>query len=168
MSYPTHLISVNSRFYYKIKVPADLSHLFPSKFIKKSLKTNHLRAAKTMLWHCEFKTHNAFALLRTGTLAPEHVQQVVQSLLPVQKEARTKADNRLSAVIKTYTAEKEAGWTDKTKLEVEGVFKLLVDILGDVDVATITRPMLIDLRSSLLKVPPHFYKRNPGRSVTRA
>ncbi|GFO55568.1 hypothetical protein GMSM_25750 [Geomonas sp. Red276] len=68
-------------------------------------------------------------------------------------------------MIKIYTAEKEAGWTEKTKLEVEGVFKLLVDILGNVDVATITRPMLIDLRSSLLKVPPHFYKRNPGRSV---
>jgi len=49
LSYPTHLIRVNSRFYYKIKVPADLSHLFPSRFIKKSLFTDQLHAAKTML-----------------------------------------------------------------------------------------------------------------------
>ncbi|UFS69473.1 site-specific integrase [Geomonas sp. RF6] len=71
-------------------------------------------------------------------------------------------------VIKTYTAEKESGWTDKTKIEVEGVFKLLVDILGDIEITTITRPMLVELRSSLLRVPPHFYKRNPGKSVKQA
>lgn len=81
MSYPTHLIKVNSRFYYKIKVPADLSHLFPLRFIKKSLQTSQLHAAKTMLRYCEFKTRNAFALLRTGTLSPDHVQQVVSSLM---------------------------------------------------------------------------------------
>ena len=74
MSYPTHLIKVNSRFYYKIKVPADLLHLFPSQFIKKSLHTGDLSAAKTMLRCHEFKTHNAFALLRTGTLAPERIR----------------------------------------------------------------------------------------------
>ncbi|WP_224982706.1 site-specific integrase [Geomonas agri] len=165
MSYPTHLIRVSRRFYYKIKVPADLSHLFPGKFIKKSLQTSELNAAKTLLRYHEFKTHNAFALLRTGTLAPDHTQQVVHSLLPVQKEPKVKAGNRLSEVIKAYTAEKKAGWTEKTTLEVEGVFRLLVDILGNVDVSTITRPMLIDLRSSLLKVPPYFYHKYRGKSV---
>ncbi|TSK08811.1 MAG: site-specific integrase [Geobacter sp.] len=165
MSYPTHLIRVGSRFYYKIKVPADLSHLFPTQFIKKSLQTSELHAAKTMLRYHEFKTHNAFALLRTGTLAPDHVQQVVHSLLPVQKKRRVKAGNRLSDVIKTYTAEKKAGWTEKTTLEVEGVFRLLVDIMGNVDVSIITRPMLIDLRSSLLRVPPYFYHKYRGQSV---
>ena len=77
MSYPTHLIKVNSRFYYKIKVPTDLSHLFPYRFIKKSLHTSKLHAVKTMLMYCEYKTHNAFALLRTGTLSQDHVQQIV-------------------------------------------------------------------------------------------
>lgn len=165
LSYPTHLIKVNSRFYYKIKVPADLSHLFPCKFIKKSLHTDQLRSAKTMLMYSEFKTHNAFALLRTGTLAPEYVQQVVYSLLPSQKPDDKKDINLLSGVITTYTAEKKAGWTDKTKMEVAGVFRLLVDILGDIDVSTITRPILIQLRSSLLRVPPNYYKKNPGKSV---
>jgi len=74
----------------------------------------------------------------------------------------------LSHLVKSYTAEKHAGWTDKTKIEVAGVFKLLLDILGDVDVTTLTRPMLIELRSSLLKVPPNFYVKNPGCSVKDA
>jgi hypothetical protein len=68
-------------------------------------------------------------------------------------------------MIAVYTAEKQSGWSDKTKLEVAGAFKLLVDIFGDVDVTTITRPDLIELRSSLLKVPPGFYVKNPGKSV---
>jgi integrase len=168
LSYPTHLIRVNSRYYYKIKVPADLSHLFPCRFIKKSLFTNQLHAAKTMLMSYEYHTHNAFALLRTGTLAPEHIQQVVNSLLPVPKDLDhakrpEKKSYRIKKVIEIYTAEKQAGWTDKTKMEVAGVFKMVVDILGDVDVSTITRPILIELRSSLLKVPPNFYvKKNHG------
>lgn len=165
MSYPSHLIKVNSRYYYKIKVPADLSHLFPNQFIKKSLCTGDLSAAKTMLRCHEFKTHNAFALLRTGTLPPEHRQQVINSLLPVPKTCKDIKQYRLSRVISIYTEDKQSGWSDKTKLEVAGAFKLLVDILSDVDVTTITRPLLIELRSSLLKVPPSFYVKNPGKSV---
>jgi integrase len=168
LSYPTHLIQVGSRFYYKIKVPADLSHLFPCRFIKKSLQTNQLHAAKTMLRYHEYTTHNAFALLRTGTLTPDYAQKIVHSLLPAVREQKAKVCNRLVDVIKTYTDEKQTGWTDKTKIEVEGVFKLLVDLLGDVEVITITRPMLVQLRSDLLRVPPHFYKRNPGKSVKQA
>lgn len=168
MSYPTHLIRVNCRFYYKIKVPVDLAHLFPCRFIKKSLQTSQLHAAKTMLRYHEFKTHNAFALLRTGTLSPEHVHQVVNSLLPRPLAPEKNCKSIISDVIKSYTAEKQGGWSDKTKMEVAGVFKLLVDILGDVDVTTITRPMLIELRTSLLKVPPNFYVKNPGRSVREA
>jgi hypothetical protein len=133
VSYPTHLIKVSSRYYYKIKVPSDLTHLFPCRFIKKSLHTGDLHAAKTMLRYCEFNTHNAFALLRTGTLAPDYVQQVVNSLLPVRKEREGKDKLRLVNVIKTYMAEKQAGWTDKTKIEAAGVFKMVLDILGDID-----------------------------------
>jgi hypothetical protein len=113
----------------------------------------------------EYKTHNAFPLLRTGTLALEYVQQIVASLLPSTKAYVKREKALLTHVIKTYTAEKQSVWTDKTKLEVGGVFKLLVDILGDVDVTTITRPMLIELRSALLRVPPNFYKKNQGKSV---
>jgi hypothetical protein len=98
LSYPTHLIRVNSRYYYKIKVPTDLSHLFPCKFIKKSLHTSELHTAKTMLMCYEYKTHNAFALLRTGMLAPEYIQQIVHGLLPSHKAIDKKEINLLSGV----------------------------------------------------------------------
>jgi integrase len=116
----------------------------------------------------EYRTHNAFALLRTGTLSPDHIQQVVNSLLPVPKVAEDKGKKFISGIITTYTAEKQSGWTDKTKMEVAGVFRLAVDILGDIDVTSITRPMMIELRSSLLRVPPNFYVKNRGCSVRDA
>lgn len=173
MSYPTHLIRVKNRFYYKIKVPVDLSHLFPCRFIKKALFTDQLQVAKTMLVNHESRTNSAFALLRSGNLTPEHIQQVINNLLPPPKDHEhtkktVKKPKTLLNVIATYTAEKQSGWTDKTKMEVAGVFKLAVDILGDADVAAITRPMLIELRSSLLMVPPSFYVKYPGRSVQEA
>jgi len=90
--------------------------------------------------------------------------ELVHSLLPSQKLCKEDIV-RLSDVIIPYTAEKRTGWTDKTTLEVAGVFRLLVDILGDVDVSSITRPMLIKLRTALLSVPPNFYKKNPNKSV---
>jgi hypothetical protein len=100
-------------------------------------------------------------------------KEVVNAVIPnTYKPARPKAKapkaNRLSDVIKTYTAEKQSGWTDKTKMEVAGVFKMVVDILGNVDVATIDRPKLIELRSDLLKVPPNFYVKNRNGSVREA
>ena len=49
MSYPTHPIKVNNRFYFKAKVPVDLAYYFPNPFIKKALKTNSLQVAKAVL-----------------------------------------------------------------------------------------------------------------------
>ncbi len=175
MSFPTHLIRVNSRYYYKIKVPADLSHLFPCTFIKKSLFTDQLKAAKTLLTSYEYRTHNAFALLRAGTLAQDNVQQLVNSLLPVpkviepdKKKPEQKPKVLLKKVIEIYTAEKQSGWTNKTKMEVAGVFRMLLELLGNVDVTTIDRPTLVELRSDLLKVPPGFYVKNRNGSVRDA
>ena len=72
MSFPTHLIKVNNRFYFKVKIPTDLTNFFPSKFIKKSLKTGNLLVAKAALATMEYKSQNTFALLRTGLVPAEH------------------------------------------------------------------------------------------------
>jgi len=73
LSYPTHLIKVNNRFYFKVKVPVDLAYYFPCRFIKKALKTNSLQVAKAVLAALENKTQNVFALLRTGLVPAELV-----------------------------------------------------------------------------------------------
>ncbi|QXE92434.1 site-specific integrase [Geomonas subterranea] len=161
-----HVYLRNGIYYFRLDVPQDLTHYFPAKEIKRSLRTSDPSIAKIAANKLEMQTLRAYALLRLGMLTDDMVKLIVQELVPLVRKAEPQSKNKLLInVIQTYTAEKQAGWTEKTKLEVEGVFKLLVDIMGNVDVSTITRPMLIDLRSSLLKVPPYFYHKYRGQSV---
>lgn len=164
-----HVYLRNGIYYFRLDVPQDLTHYFPAKEIKRSLRTNDPNIAKLAANRLELQVLQGYALLRFGMLSEEMVKQIVQELMPQVRKAETQSNGKLlSYVIQTYTAEKQNGWTDKTKIEVAGVFKLLVDILGDVEISSITRPMLIELRSSLLRVPPNFYKKNPGKSVQAA
>lgn len=181
LSYPTHLITINKHFYFRICVPADLKHFFPTPVIQKSLKTTNLKNAKSLLLATEYCVQKAFTLLRTGLLDDAMVRHVVNEIVPhranayvsisaiTQQEKQTVVANNkntlLSVMIKNYIADKQVEWTDKTKMEVAGVFKLLVDMLGDIDICTITKPMVVELRSDLLKLPPNLYKRFPGKTI---
>lgn len=165
MSYPEHLIKVNSTFYYKAKVPVDLRQHFPCSFIKKSLRTKDIRAAKTMLVAFEYKTHRTFSLIRSGMLPDEVVKQVVSDIVPVKGKQEVTKGKVLADIIPAYSEAKKTEWTDKTKMEVTGVFKLLNDLIGDVEISTITRPMVLELRSTLKKLPPNMYKKYPGKSI---
>ncbi len=162
-----HVYLRNNTYYYRSDIPPDIAHYFPTAEVKRSLKTSDPGAAKLAALDMELKVQQAYILLRVGNLSGDIVKQVVGAVVPDAKKptAPEEKGNVLTDVISTYTAEKQSNWTDKTKMEVAGVFRLLVDILGDVEVSTITRPMLIQLRSSLLKVPPNFYKKNPGKSA---
>ncbi|WP_136525740.1 site-specific integrase [Geomonas ferrireducens] len=161
-----HVYIRNGIYYFRLDIPKDLTHYFPVTEIKRSLKTSDPSIAKLAANRLELQALQGYALLRFGMLSEELIQQIIQELMPKVHKAATSSNGKLlSDVVQTYTAEKQNGWTDKTKIEVAGVFKLLVDILGDIEVSSITRLVLIELRSSLLRVPPHFYKRNPGQSV---
>lgn len=166
MSFPSHLVKVNDTFYYKIKVPTDLQSYFPCKVIKKSLKTRDLRDAKVLLVAMEYNSSRCFTLLRTGMLTDEVAKQLVDSILPFkQKSILHNKNMTLSEVTKEYIMAKESGWTVKSKMVFEGVFRLLMDILGDVDVTTITRPVVLELRATLQKLPANMYKKYPGKSA---
>lgn len=177
MSFPPHLIQVNSRYYFKVKVPVDLLHHFPRTFIKKSLRTSDLREAKTMLAAMEYNTHKNFTLLRTGMLPADVAQQVVQQIVPLVTEQRVRRQieeqlmvepvkvDTLSVVIKEYVNAKQHEWTEKSKMEFGCVLKLLQDILGDIEVKSITRAMVLELRSTLMKLPTNMYKKHPGKSI---
>jgi hypothetical protein len=166
-SFREHVFLRNGIYYFRLDIPADISHHFPTTEIKQSLRTSDPDVAKLAANRLELKALQAYALLRFGMLSDGMVKQIVEEVTPQASKATTLTAKGkvLSEVIMTYTAEKQSGWTDKTKIEVAGVFRLLVDILGDVELSSITRPMLIELRSALLRVPPNFYKKNPGTSV---
>ena len=167
MSYPTHLLCRNGHFYYKIKVPIDLHQHFPYPFIKKSFRTTELSIAISMLVTMEYQIKRVFTLLRTGMLTDDIAIQVVQQLVPSVKQRAIDPPkvHILSAIIDKYIAAKQAEWTEKTKMEVGSVVKLLLDIIGDVEIATITRPMVLELRSTLQKLPPNLYKKYPGKTI---
>ena len=174
MSYPTHLLSRNGHFYYKIKVPVDLQQHFPYPFISRSLRTTDLQDAKTILVAMEYRTHKVFTMLRTGMLDGDMVEKLVSEIMPSQskvtKPSKTQESiptkrHPLSKMIKQYKEFKEPVWTPKTKLEMGGVFKFLLELLGDIDVREITRQAVLDLRAMLMKLPPNLHKRYPGQTI---
>lgn len=164
MFLPKHLTCYNSYYYYQAKVPVDLRQYFLCTFIKKSLRTNNLSEAKTLLLAMDYKVHKAFTALRSGMLSDDHIKQVLHEFKPDQNKV-VSTGNKLSKVIRQYVVEKEAGWTYKTKIEVVGCHKLIVDILGDVDIKSITRPVVLDFRDRLMRLPANMYKIYPDRSV---
>jgi integrase len=128
----------------------------------------------------EYLMEQAYMKLRTGILDEAMVRQVVSEVVPgkAKRVNRTIKPDRepqpytakkkktlLSMMIKNYTADKQVEWTDKTKMEVAGVFKVLLCMLGDIDVCSITKPMVVELRSNLLKLPPNVFKKYPGKSI---
>jgi integrase len=125
-----------------------------------------------MLAAMEYNTHRSFTLLRTGMLPDDVARQVVRQIVPAVKKTavdeqivETAKVNALSAVIKEYINAKQHEWTEKSKMEFGCVLKLLQDILGDVEVKSITRAMVLELRSTLMKLPTNMYKKHPGKTI---
>ena len=177
MSYPTHLLRRSEHYYYKIKVPVDLQQHFPTPFITKSLRTTDLHDAKTILVAMEYRTHRVFTMLRTGMLDGDMVTRLVSEIMPSKvrpskvirlgkvHEGIPAISHPLSKMIKQYIEFKEPVWTPKTKMEMEGVFKFLLELLGDVDVTDIGRQTVLDLRTKLMRLPPNIHKKYPDQSI---
>ncbi len=177
MSYPSHLICINKHYYYRISIPVDLRHYFPVPIIQKTLNTINFNDAKQLLLATEYKVQKTFALLRTGMLDNDTVHKLLYDLVSSKgrvnerngvkskQDKAVKSSTALSEVINRYVEAKQAEWTSKSKMEFNSVFKLLIDILGDVDVTSITKPMVTELRSTLQKLPPNIYKKYPGQSI---
>ena len=120
--------------------------------------------AKIQLVAMEYSVYKAFIALRTGMLSEDLVRQVVQDIKPVRNVV-VDTVTRLSVVIGQYVAEKESSWTYKTKLEVLGCHRLIVDVLGDADISGIRRADVIAFREKMGKLPANMYKIYPGKSV---
>lgn len=167
MSYPRYLLCLKGHFYFKIRVPTDLKPHFPYPFIKKSFKTTELNIAKTMLVTMEYQTNRVFTLLRTGMLPDDLAIQLVQELVPSIKQntVASPKPSVLSAIIEKYIAAKQGEWTEKTKMEVKGMVKLIYDILGAVEITSITRPLVLELRATLQKLPANLYKKHPNKTI---
>ena len=64
-----------------------------------------------------------------------------------------------------YVKMYESGWTYKTRLEVIGALRLIVDIVGNVELKNITKQSVHDFRANLMKLPANMYKKYPGKTI---
>jgi len=167
MSRTSHLITRQGRFYYFVRVPSDLHHFFNSSFIKKSLKTNNKIVAREEAIALEHKVFKAFRLIRSGLLSEEQVSGIVSELFPKRNGNGDGSEGgiRLSGLMEAYTKEHERRWGPKTKMENLGTFKLIKDVLGDVEVKLFSKKTIVELREKLGRLPANVYKLFPGKTI---
>ncbi|MBT0652906.1 site-specific integrase [Geomobilimonas luticola] len=163
MSTKTYLFCRKNTYYYRIKVPTDLLSIIPAVEIKKSLKTSDLDKAQSLSAAMGYKVHAAFMQLRSGMLSEQQVKVVVNQLLSKKLDSDSIT---LSSAIKDYIRRNERSWTLKTRMEVEGSYNLLLQIMGDRPMSILARHDLVSLRDTLTKLPPNIQKTYPGRSIS--
>lgn len=143
MSKASHLIIRNKQFYYCIRVPADLKQHFTCTFFKRSLKTTDKSKAKEDATLLEYQVTKTFRMLRSGLLSEAQVSTMISDLLP-SKRVKGATSTKLSEIMEAYTKDHERKWGHKTKLENLGSYKLIVDVLGDMQLAVITKQTIVD------------------------
>lgn len=76
-----YLYQVNHTYYYRVRIPKDLIGYFPSKDLRRSLKTKNLKSAKKLnkLWVA--KTEEIFTTLRSGVMTEEQNKRLVHSYI---------------------------------------------------------------------------------------
>jgi len=162
---PNHLILRNGCYYFFIRVPRDLQHCIPTSFIKKSLRTKIEAEAREQIIPIEHKVQKWFRLMRAGLLTEDQLAVVIQELVPSMTRGKRPAAFKLSDMISRYIACSEKTWAPKTKLENEGSFKLIQDIMGDIDLKAINKQVVMDFRNTLVTLPPNMYKLYPGKTI---
>ena len=160
----SHLFTRNGIFYYRANVPSDLQDYFPTDELKKSFKTKDSKMAKGLALSMEYKLQRVYALIRSGMLTEQVIQGMVAELYP-RKVVEKPKGTRLSEAIKSYVKVQETNWTYKTRLEITGCYRLILDVLGDVEIKEITKQVVVDFRCKVMKLPANMYKIYPGKSA---
>jgi integrase len=175
----TNLQLRKGNYYLRLRVPTDLTSKIPSVEFLKSLHTKDRRTARVAGACLQAGILQVFTLTRTGFITPI---QAIERLDTLLDRKQNRSDNVLYRrvavsspnenpahlllnVIVTYKRDKEAGWTGKTLIEYNSYFKLIADVVGNVNVTTINRGHARNLRDSLARLPANLYKRHPGLTV---
>jgi len=170
-----YILNRNGHYHFRLRTPSGLLSIHPQAEIRKSLKTTDLKTAKLSALSYLQVIQQTVTLLCSRFITPEQAQEHLQSLLKWKpkdvsllsckgsQRANTEAIV-LSAVMKAFISDKEKEWTAKTKMETDGVFKLILDLLGDIPIDIIDRGKVREFRERLLKLPPNVYKVYPKYS----
>jgi hypothetical protein len=129
----------NPHFYLRIRIPSDLHGIVPEVEILKSLRTKNYKTAMIAASRLHGRILEIFALFRSGLISPAQTREQLDSILGRSNvKRRPKAQWRdeptlnsspsLSKVIVEYVNDRQSAWTQKTKLEYSGYFKLIQDV----------------------------------------
>jgi len=173
--FTTYLQQRNGKYHLRVRTPVDLLGIIPQSEILKSLKTASLRTAKASALPYLQAIRQTATLLRLRYITSEQAQDNLNNLLNWKPRAvvttefteplKTDKDiHMLSKVIKDYIDDKEREWTPRTLMEATGILKLMVDLLGDVPIESITRETARNLKNQFLKLPPNVSKLYPNQS----
>lgn len=161
--YSSHVFVRNGIYYYRADIPSDLKHYFHSTEIKQSLKTKDSKNAKVIAVSLEYKVQQTFCMIRSGMLPEDVIQGLVIELQP-SKTPKTRG-KLLSGLVDDYVEGNESKWTYKTKLEVIGCLRLVVDVIGDLEVKAIHKQTVHDFKGKLMKLPANMYKCYPNKTI---
>jgi integrase len=164
LSFVPHVFPRNGIYYFRADIPTDLKQYLNTSEIKQSLKTREIKMARVLDVSLEYKVQRTYAMIRSGMLPDDIVQELVNVFQP-RNNAIAPTGMKLSTIVEDYVKENEPGWTFKTKMEVVGCLRLISDVIGDVDVKTITKQMILDFRAKLMSLPANMYKIYPSNTV---
>ncbi|PLX93250.1 MAG: hypothetical protein C0621_08010, partial [Desulfuromonas sp.] len=112
-----HLNRRGNVFYFRLRIPKDLSSHFPRPEVRISLKTTNRSAAKLLFGQLEDKFQKSFALIRTGSVSKEQMDSIIGELCPSSEDVSTKTASNLSCQIDLYIADRSPHWSAKTTVE---------------------------------------------------
>jgi integrase len=159
-----HLYKRQSTYYYRIKIPIDIrSHFNGKELIVKSLRTKDINAAKVYASHINREVQQSFALLRVKHLnIDQYLSNPIEFPEPKSQSKSQKPSKdsfKLSVLIEKFISEKSANWTARTTDDFRGKFRIILKLLPDRSIHTITRDDCVSCRETLAKLPPNFTKK---------
>lgn len=176
-------------YYSRIVVPSTLRQVVPRREIVKSLFAHTYSIARLRCAEWEARLYGLLESLKTrgqelsgrefdaelGKLAEsqggtnhgvQYTTAPTHTTLIGATPALRPAGDPLSVVAAAYVGEHRGGsWTDKTAETIEGCLGDLVEILGDVPAAAVSRASLRQYKETLQKLPPNRTKKFPGVAI---
>jgi hypothetical protein len=179
----SYLLIRRGYFHVRVRVPSDLSVVLSSAELVKSLKTKDKKTANQGALFIRQRITKTFSLFRFGILTGEQVRDSIDKILGrkpndtaaivaiPQSGNYTKVDScdvvHFSSLVDQFVSDKHQSWGVKTKMENEASFRLLLDVIGDVDLRMVDRRSTRELRDKLSRLPANIYKRFPKHTAAQ-
>ncbi len=179
---PSYLLSRPAGYHFRIRVPADLRPTLGRSEIKRSLaKFNRLEALSEARRLCgiverlfeevrntpDAWSPTAFTQTWWECLRNTHTSAPLKHVVP---EEPVKTSPPLSSVIQKFTDEQilSGRWQAKTQSENEGIYRLAIQIIGDVPITALNYEILRNYKNTLCTLPANLNKvaRFRNRSIS--